>query len=85
MKIITDEKPMCCKENEENLKYNMLAVKKQWRVICLSDFTRGFLLLDFLRLGYAGREVFCCYILVEIVFKQRPQKHFFIPRNSTTF
>lgn len=76
---------MCCKENEENLKYNMLAVKKQWRVICLSDFTRGFLLLDFLRLVYRGREVFCCYILVEIVFKQRPQKHFFIPRNSTTF
>lgn len=75
---------MCCKENEENLKYNMLAVKKQWRVICLSDFTRGFLLLDFLRLVYGGREVFC-YILVEIVFKQRPLKHFFIPRNSTTF
>ena len=28
MKIITDEKPMCCKENEDNLKYNKLAVKK---------------------------------------------------------
>lgn len=65
MKIITDEKPMCCKENEENLKYSMLAVKKQWTVICLKDFTRGFLLLGFLRLVFGGRgEVFYCYILV---------------------
>lgn len=66
MKIITDEKPKCCKENEENLKYSMLAVgKKQWTVICLKDFTRGFLLLGFLRLVFGGRgEVFYCYILV---------------------
>ena len=52
MKIITDEKIMCCKENEKNLKHSMLALKEQWRVICLSDFTRGFLLLGFLRLVF---------------------------------
>ena len=41
MKIITDEKPMCCKENEDNLKYNMLAVKKNSGGLSASAILQG--------------------------------------------
>ena len=49
MKIIIDEKPVCCKENEENLKYSMLAVKKTVDGYLPQRFYKGFFAVWFCR------------------------------------
>lgn len=55
MKIIIDEKPMCCKENEEHLKYTMLAVIKTVDGYLPQRFYKGFFAVGFFEASFRGK------------------------------
>lgn len=63
MKIIIDEKPVCCKENEENLKYSMLAVKKTVDGYLPQRFYKGFFAVGFFEASFRGEGEKCSIVI----------------------
>lgn len=68
MKIITDEKIMCCKENKKKFKASHVSVERTVEGYLPQRFYKGFFVVGFFEVSFLRgewrREVFCCYILL---------------------